>query len=515
MQDMKEEIVGQIVGGTFGELIIRKKRDEKIELGEILVAEDGNEKHFLQIYDIRHGSQISQQNIELISGLQLEESNDVDILDENIRNYSLAIAKSILFLGNRIGLPKSLPPFMKKVRRLNKEDLRFLSKPENALFFGYLRSGNNKIDVPVFLNGEDILSHHVLLAATTGRGKSNLTSVILWDLAGKDYAGALVLDPHDEYFKSSRKKPGLERHPMKHKIAYYSRAPIGGGNSLYINLKSLKPEHFDGVLNLSDPQREAIYYFFSRYNENWLYELLNGENYAEGFQEGSISVLKRKLSGLLEVRKNEQGFKCSSIFKIDEGETIVDDICSKLEKGNVVIVDTSLLSSSQEILVGSIIASRMLERYSRYKRRGELGNKPVITIVLEEAPRVIGKEALEAGPNVFSRIAREGRKFKVGLYAITQMPSLIPLSILANMNTKIIMGIEIRSERQSLIESCPQDLSDESKSIASLDKGEAIVSSTFSRFALPIAVPLLSEFVSSFKENNDDEDKAKRAIIGM
>ncbi|MDK2908428.1 MAG: hypothetical protein PWQ87_886, partial [Candidatus Woesearchaeota archaeon] len=141
--------------------------------------------------------------------------------------------------------------------------------------------------------------------------------------------------------------------------------------------------------------------------------------------------------------------------------------------------------------------------------------KPVITIVLEEAPRVIGKEALEAGPNVFSRIAREGRKFKVGLYAITQMPSLIPLSILANMNTKIIMGIEIRSERQSLIESCPQDLSDESKSIASLDKGEAIVSSTFSRFALPIAVPLLSEFVSSFKENNDDEDKAKRAIIGM
>ena len=32
---------------------------------------------------------------------------------------------------------------------------------------------------------------------------------------------------------------------------------------------------------------------------------------------------------------------------------------------------------------------------------GELSEKPVISIVIEEAPRVLGKEVLEKGSNIF------------------------------------------------------------------------------------------------------------------
>ena len=112
--------------------------------------------------------------------------------------------------------------------------------------------------------------------------------------------------------------------------------------------------------------------------------------------------------------------------------------------------------------------------------------------MLEEAPRVLGKEVLEQGPNIFSTIAREGRKFKIGLTAITQLPSLIPRQILANMNTKVIMGIEMAAERQAIIESASQDLSSSSRSIASLDKGEAIVTSNFSKFAVPVKIPMFT-----------------------
>ena len=80
----------------------------------------------------------------------------------------------------------------------------------------------------------------------------------------------------------------------------------------------------------------------------------------------------------------------------------------------------------------------MLKRYRSYKASGELDKKPVIAILLEEAPRVLGKDVLERSQNIFSEIAREGRKFRIGLIAITQLPSLIPRQILANMNTKII-----------------------------------------------------------------------------
>ena len=125
---------------------------------------------------------------------------------------------------------------------------------------------------------------------------------------------------------------------------------------------------------------------------------------------------------------------------------------------------------------------------------------------LEEAPRVLGKEVLEKGSNIFSTIAREGRKFKIGLCAITQIPSLIPREILANMNTKIILGIEMAPERQAIIESASQDLSNDNRTIASLDKGEAIITSNFTKFATPVKIPLFKDFAMINKKEEIRKD---------
>jgi DNA helicase HerA-like ATPase len=147
-----------------------------------------------------------------------------------------------------------------------------------------------------------------------------------------------------------------------------------------------------------------------------------------------------------------------------------------------------------------------------------LEGKPVISIVLEEAPRVLGKDVLEKGSNIFSTIAREGRKFKVGLIAITQLPSLIPRDILANMNTKIILGTEMVQERQAIIDSASQDLSTDSRNIASLDKGECIVSSNFAKFAIPIMVPFFDDFAKKDLQANQlksKENKTTKEIIGL
>ncbi|MBN2367920.1 ATP-binding protein, partial [Candidatus Woesearchaeota archaeon] len=142
------------------------------------------------------------------------------------------------------------------------------------------------------------------------------------------------------------------------------------------------------------------------------------------------------------------------------------------------------------------------------KVKGLLKDKPVISVLLEEAPRVLGKEVLEKGSNIFSTIAREGRKFKIGLTAITQLPSLIPRQILANMNTKIILGIEMQPERQAIIESASQDMSSDSRAIAALDKGEAIITSNFTRFAIPVKIPLFEDYVKS-------RVKEKKAELGF
>jgi uncharacterized protein len=57
------------------------------------------------------------------------------------------------------------------------------------------------------------------------------------------------------------------------------------------------------------------------------------------------------------------------------------------------------------------------------------------------------------------------------------------------------LGIEMQPERQAIIDSAAQDLSDDSRAIASLDVGEAIVTSNFSRFATPIKIPFFDELV--------------------
>ena len=113
--------------------------------------------------------------------------------------------------------------------------------------------------------------------------------------------------------------------------------------------------------------------------------------------------------------------------------------------------------------------------------------------------------------SIYSTIAKEGRKFKIGLTAITQLSSVIPKTILANMNTKIILGNEMKQERQAIIESASEDLSDDDRNIASLDKGEAIISSIFVPFAIPIKIPLFQEVVE--KQVNIKEDKTKTKVF--
>jgi DNA helicase HerA-like ATPase len=102
------------------------------------------------------------------------------------------------------------------------------------------------------------------------------------------------------------------------------------------------------------------------------------------------------------------------------------------------------------------------------------------------------------------------------LIAITQLSSVIPRVILANMNTKIILGNEMSPERSAIINSASQDLSDDERIIASLDKGEAIVSSVFTRFAIPIYTPEFKKYVKEYLDEipQDKTKDLKTMVIG-
>jgi DNA helicase HerA-like ATPase len=412
---------------------------------------------------------------------------------------------------NKAFLTKTLPSFMSNVRLIKKSDLDFLESPKNPIFLGNVRSGSKTFDVEVKLDGIEVLTHHILIPATTGRGKSNLLKVLLWEVLNKDYCGILVLDPHDEYY--GRHKKGLKDHPEANEnVIYYSPRSLPGSISLVFNYKSIKPWHFRGVVDFSPAQRQAMSIAYNNYKDKWLSAILKGED-LPFVNQGTVAVLRRKIDTVLGLYLGDDGKvqSRSKVFDKTLGSRTIKDILDQLESGKKVIIDTSNFTDELELLIGSIIINDVFQNYRRYKLEGNFDQKPVISIVVEEAPRVLSNEVLKSGKNIFSIIAREGRKFKVGLIAITQLTSIIPKSVLANMNTKIILGNELSSERKAIIESASQDLSTDDQNIASLDKGEAIVSSNFTKFAIPIMIPLFEDYIKKYSQTIPKE---KTTFVG-
>lgn len=506
-------IAGQVVGGAIGNILVRQQSRSDLEIGELLISEEDGYKLIMQVFGLQYGSQIDGRVQEMISGVNLEESHaDVQFYESDFVNYVLARVKVLARINPDLSvrLPKSLPTFFRKLRTLTTDDLQFLQKGgRGRIFVGHIRSGSKILpEAEVWLNAEDIFSHHLLIPATTGRGKSNLVKTILYHLLDSQGVGALVLDPHNEYYGIGG-ETGLSGHPRAaDSLIYYTPTkPPPGSYHLTISLDTIRPDHFEGIVEFTSAQIRAMRSYYSKYRGEWIPQIMLSDSFP---MEASITrsdaepktvtllVLQQKLRQALDLEvdiEQRRVLSRHSIFESGRGQQTADDIVRHIEDGRVVVLDTSKLNDEAELLVGSIIAARILDHYRNAKARGTLREKPVVTIVIEEAPRVIGEDVLKSSTNIYSTIAREGRKFKVGLTAITQLSSVIPKTILANMNTKIVLGNEMKQERQAIIDSASQDLSEDDRTIASLDKGEAIISSIFVPFALPIQVPLFEETV--------------------
>ncbi|WGI17519.1 ATP-binding protein [Methanonatronarchaeum sp. AMET-Sl] len=509
-------VVGRIVSGDFDTVRVRQKASETIEMGDLLVAEGESWITLLQVHDLMYGSQIPEKEKNLVAGMKLEGyGRDLDFTDPELSNYIIADLKSLVTVEKngelRSHSPKKLPQFFSGLRRVIKEDFSFIQAHEKPLSLGNIRSGSSELDVEITLPGEEVLRHHILVPASTGKGKSNLVKAMSWELLNQEYCGQLIIDPHDEYIGTAG-TPGLSNHPDSNRLLepYSPGKNKSGINKLVINIQELKPWDLIKVIDLSNAQTEAINAYYQKHGQNWIKKLLLAQEPLKGVQEVTLETMKRKLGVYLDIHEAENELICKGIFDEKAGKATIDNIINALESSKTVILDTSNLEAKIELLIGSIIANRLFNRYKNYKSSDKLKTKPVVSIVLEEAPRVIGENSVMKSGNIFEKIAREGRKFKIGMTAITQLPSVIPREILANMNTKIILGMEMGSERKSIVQSASQDLSKDDRNIASLDKGEAIVTSTFTDFAIPIKIPYFDEIAE--KQQKEPENIQFRGI---
>ncbi|NPA38345.1 MAG: ATP-binding protein [Candidatus Nanohaloarchaeota archaeon] len=511
--------IGKIVSASSESIIIKVNQQAKAELGMLLYVKTATNKVFIyQSYELLVGSQTDQKEREYIA--EMLNFEKVEIKEEALRHYVLMKAKPLAILDdNTFKSVKSIPPLYAEVYEINEELASLISTQYEGIDIGRLRSGSEELPVSIHLNINKMLTHHIFVGATTGRGKSNFLKVLVAKLIKDLSIGFVIFDPHDEYIGRGA-TPGLKE-LRSEKVIYYSAQPLPSYpyyHSLIFNLTDLRPSHFMGVFEFSEPQQQAMYLLWRYANERWVETLLTMKKGDKAWSfltsEGNvdrktIEVLKRKImvaiNAGLQVQNEEISISYHGSFKKDKGETTLINLLQKLEEGYKIIIDTSSLSYTEELLIMSMISENILNRYKRYKQKGELEYKAKVGLIIEEAPRVLGRNVLVSN-NIFGSIAREGRKFNIGIIAVTQLPSLIPDEILANMNTKIILGIEMAKEREAIISSAPHDLSKDSKVIASLEKGEAIVTSIFTGFPLPLKIYKFDDII---KEHAQPQERIK------
>src|SRR3989344_2303384 len=171
-------IVGQIISGSFAEILVRQKHGQQIEIGGLFVSGIENNYYILECFDLLYGSQIGDLTKQLISGMSLEGYNDLQFYDDELSNYSLARMRAVLHVKDgKYSAPKSLPSSFSDIVPINEEHLQFLGNT-SGLSVGNIRSGTKVLHFPATIDTK-ALTHHILVAATTGRGKSNLVKVIV------------------------------------------------------------------------------------------------------------------------------------------------------------------------------------------------------------------------------------------------------------------------------------------------------------------------------------------------
>jgi len=159
--------------------------------------------------------------------------------------------------------------------------------------------------------------------------------------------------------------------------------------------------------------------------------------------------------GLATFLRDILGLESRAHIDLTDTETLTDGALpfydrqrASAEAANVVIVDLSLLSSevleNVTALIGRLI-HEFLQRLSDPVSDVERGEFPVV-LVLEEAQNYIREnrriEEESISKQVFERIAREGRKYGLGLVVASQRPSELSKTVLSQCNSFIVHRLQ-------------------------------------------------------------------------
>jgi len=484
--------VGQIIGSTTlrgFRFVIKKGMNEHVKRDEfIIVKESVTDNEILGVIkDIMISNELLPDEFgrDLRLGEIILNEGEFPVAAVKILGYEYENGLEIPRHGIQPGSPVRLADDKILIRILSQSE-------EKAAFMGTLATRSS---VPVHISINELISKHCAVLAMTGAGKSYTVGVLIEELMGKKGA-VVVFDPHGEYrdmeFEDSEVRVyGLEG---KNRIRIESSSlRTGDFMNLIPDLTDTQRDLLDEILNLAGK-------FYDRYDLNSirnildsLYELKKEEkNKKENFGVFSEDILKGmgKKVGITTIgalMRRISRLQRTNLFEI-EGTPFSEIV----KKNQVTIID---LSDADERMSESIITAISKGIFARRKSyvkdgNGEVIDTPVFLIIEEAhnfAPRGMD-DRIVLSRGILRRIAREGRKFGIGLCIVSQRPNKLDSDVLSQCNTQIIMKIVNPSDQEYIRQSVETVTEDVVRDLPSLGRGEAIIVGSAIRLTVPVKI---------------------------
>ena len=126
--------------------------------------------------------------------------------------------------------------------------------------------------------------------------------------------------------------------------------------------------------------------------------------------------------------------------------------------------------------VSSAVIARTLFNLKVWQNADERSKDPVL-LVCEEAHRYVpnsGEAQYEAAQEAVRRIAKEGRKYGLGLVLVSQRPSEVEATVLSQCNSWIVLRITNDADREHVRTILPDSMAGLTKMLSGLRRQEAI-----------------------------------------
>jgi len=363
-------------------------------------------------------------------------------------------------VNDNLKLPRTPAPPGTPIYLAPSDILEKIFHIDNSLKLGHLIN-NDDVEVGVDIN--KMVSRHLAILAMTGAGKSNTVSVIIDGLL--EYNGCmLIFDMHSEYvdaeFTNGKvnviepmiNPQYMEFSEIKKLASIPSTAPL---QERYFRRAFNEARRLvkEGTASTAD-FIELLY----RILDNWY----NDEDYDASNKKNIMDVIN-KIEDL--------NVKYDRLLNVNIG-----DFLTQIKPGMANVLDLGQVDENMaEVLVAHVLrrSLRSRKQYVRHNDNDALSYP--LFFVVEEAHILAPQNRSSNSKYWITRIAREGRKFGLGLCLVSQSPKSVDAETLSQANNMIILRL-VEPKDQKHVQTASESLSEDLvEQLPSLNIGEALV----------------------------------------